>query len=82
MKHTIGEMIFAFALSAVAAVFAGVVGFMGGVFYCDIRFSGEMTQWALVVAPASALVMAVLAFVVVFWKIATYGEAHPSPPDE
>jgi low affinity Fe/Cu permease len=74
MKTTIGENIFATVLASIAAFLAGVVGFVGGIFLCGTLLSGEMTQWALLVAPAAALTVAVAAFVFVFGKIINYGE--------
>jgi hypothetical protein len=79
MKATIGENVFATVLSAIAAVIAALVGFVGGIFLCGWLLSGEMTQWGLIVAPALALVMAVAAFVIVFRKIITYGDSPSGP---
>jgi uncharacterized membrane protein len=73
MKTTFGENIFATVLSGIAAALAGIVGFVGGIFICDWLFAGEMTEWALIIAPATALVMAVISFVIVYRKIITYG---------
>jgi ABC-type multidrug transport system permease subunit len=78
MKTTIGENVFAIVLSGVAAAIAALVGFVGGIFLCEWLFTGEMTEWALIVAPALALVMAVAAFVIVFRKIITYGDPTSS----
>lgn len=82
MKTTTGENIFATVLASVAAFFAGAVGLVGGVFLCEILLSGEMTQWALVVAPAAALILAVAAFVFVFGKIVNYGEQGSKGSEE
>jgi len=79
MKTTSGENVFATVLSGVLAALAGIVGFVGGIFLCQTLLSGEMAEWALVLAPAMALVMAVATFVIVFRKIITYGDP-PSRP--
>jgi hypothetical protein len=78
MKSTAGEIFIAVLMSGVAAVFAAVVGFVGAIFLCSRLFSGEATESALILAPATAVVFAVAVFVFAFWKISTYGEG----PDE
>ena len=80
IKSTFGEYIFASVLSAVAAVFAATAGFVTGILFCEWRFSGEMTEWALVLAPSIALAMAVVAFLIVFRKIIKYGEPTSNQP--
>ncbi len=76
MKSTVGESIVAALISGVAAVIAAIVGFVGEIFICQTLLRGEMTEWALVLAPATALVLAVSVFVIALRKIGTYGE-HP-----
>jgi hypothetical protein len=63
-------------MSSVAAVFAAVVGFVGAILCCSTFLSGEMTEWDLILAPATALIFAVATFIFAFQKITTYGE-HP-----
>lgn len=75
MKRTIGEIIFAIVLSAVAAALAAVAGFVGATFLCAKLLSGEAGEAALVLAPVTALVLAVIAFSICFRKIITYGES-------
>jgi hypothetical protein len=75
MKSTAGESFIAFVMSGVAAVLAAIVGFVGGIFLCQRLLSGEMTEWALILAPATALVFGVVVFVFAFRKISTYGES-------
>jgi hypothetical protein len=69
MGTRLGEIIFATVLSALAAVLAAVVGFVGAIALSSALFSGEATESALVLAPASALGMAVIAFIVSFRKL-------------
>ena len=78
MKSTAGEILVAVLMSGVAAVFAAVVGFVGAIFLCSKLFSGEARESALILAPATALVLAFAVFVFAFRKISTYGEG----PDE
>lgn len=80
MKSTAGETFIAFVVSVVAAVPAAVVGFVGAIFLCEKIFSGEMTEWALILAPATALVFAVAVFVFAFRKISMYGESPDKQP--
>jgi len=76
MKSTVGESIVTVLMSGVAAVIAAVVRFVCAIFLCQTLLRGEMTEWALVLAPATALIFAVTVFVIVLRKIGTYGE-HP-----
>lgn len=80
MKSTVGESFIAFVMSGVAALLAAVVGFVGAIFLCEKLFSGEMTEWALILAPATALVFAATVFVFAFRKISTYGESPDKRP--
>lgn len=73
-QRTIGEIIFAIALSSVAAAIAAVAGFIGAAFLCSKLLSGEAGEAALVLDPAAAVVLAVVAFFICFRKIITYGE--------
>jgi ABC-type multidrug transport system permease subunit len=79
MKSTLGEILFATVLAGVAAALAAVLGFVGGIFLCGRLLSGEMTEWALIVGPALALLMAVGTFVLLFWKIIRYGAPDSLP---
>jgi hypothetical protein len=69
MKSTPGEILFATVRSAFAAVLAGVLGFFGGIFLCERLFTGETTEWGLIVGPCGALVLGAIAFVFTFRKI-------------
>ena len=71
---TVGENIFAIVLSAVAAAIAGIAGFVGATFLCAKLLSGEATEVGLILAPATAFVLAVVVFSICFRKIITYGE--------
>jgi hypothetical protein len=73
--RTIGEIIFAIVLSAVAAAIAAAAGFVGAAFLCAKLLSGEAGEAALILDPATALVLAVVAFFICFRKIITYGES-------
>lgn len=74
-QRTIGEIIFAIVLSGVAAAIAAVAGFVGAAFLCAKLLIGEAGEAALVLDPATALVLAVVAFSVCFRKIITYGDS-------
>ncbi len=80
MKSTAGESIIAFVISVVAAALAAIVGFVGAIFLCGKLLSGEMTEWALILAPATALTFAAAAFVFAFRKISRYGESPDTRP--
>ncbi|MGA9586421.1 MAG: hypothetical protein WBQ95_13900 [Terracidiphilus sp.] len=75
MKSAVSETVFALVMSGVAATFAAAVGFVSGIALSEGFFNGEMTQWALILAPATAVVFAVMSFIFVFRKISTYGES-------
>jgi len=72
---TVGEIVFAIALSSVAAAIAAVAGFVGAAFLCPVLLSGEASEASLVLAPATAAVLAMAAFYVSFRKITTYGQS-------
>ena len=74
-QRTIGEIIFAIVLSAVAAAIAAVAGFVGAAFLCAKLLSGEASEASLVLAPATAVLLAMVAFYICFRKIITYGES-------
>jgi hypothetical protein len=74
-RPTIGEIVFAIVLSLVVASSAAVAGFFGAAFLCAKLLSGESGEAALVLAPATALALAIAAFSICFRKIITYGES-------
>lgn len=73
-RPTIGEIVFALAVSLVVASLAAVAGFLGAAFLCAKLFSGESREAGLVLAPATAIALALAAFSICFWKIITYGD--------
>lgn len=73
-RGTIGEVCFALALSAFAAALAAVAGFVGAIFFCAKLLSGEAREAALILAPATAAGLAVVAFFFCFRKIISHGE--------
>jgi ABC-type multidrug transport system permease subunit len=79
MKSTAGESIIALLISGVAALIAAVVGFVFAIYVCGKLLRGEMGEWALILAPVTAVVSAVAVFVIAFRKIDTYGENPDSP---
>jgi len=74
-QRTIGEIIFAIVLSAVVAAIAAAAGFVGAALLCAKLLSGEASEASLVLAPATAMVLAMAAFYICFRKIITYGES-------
>jgi hypothetical protein len=74
MKSTFGEGFIAVFISGVAAFFAAIAGFVGALYLCARLLSREMSDWALILAPATAVVFAVAVFVFAFRKLSTYGE--------
>jgi hypothetical protein len=71
---TIGELFFAIVLASIAAVLAGISGFVLGIFLCGRFLSGEATESALVVGPTAALLFGSAAFALVFRWIVHYGD--------
>ena len=74
MKSTIGENIVAVLMAGFAAFIAAIVGFVSAIVLCSTFLHGEMTEWDLILAPVTAVVFAVFAFVFAFRKISTYGD--------
>jgi hypothetical protein len=73
-RPTIGEIVFAIVLSLVVASLAAVVGFFGAAVLCAKLLSGESGEAVLVLAPATAFALALVAFSICFQRIITYGE--------
>jgi hypothetical protein len=73
-QRTIGEFVFAIVLSVIAAAIAAVAGFVGAAFLCAKLLSGESGEAALILDPAAALILAVIAFSICLRKIITYGD--------
>lgn len=73
-RPTIGEIAFAIALSLVVASLAALAGFFGAAFLCAKLFSGESREAGLVLAPATAIALALVAFSICFQRIIAYGE--------
>jgi hypothetical protein len=80
MRSTLGESLVAVLMAGVAAFFAAILGFVGAAWFCSALLSGEMGEWGLVVAPPTALIAAIVAFVAVFHKIRSYGDPPHDPP--
>ena len=74
MKATVGETLITVLISGACAFVAAIAGFFGAMALCFTMLSGEMTQWALILSPATALVCAVFVFLIAFRKIVDYGE--------
>lgn len=66
-------------IAGIAAVLAGIAGFVGGIWVCSVVFSGEATESALVIGPATALVFAAAVFIIMFRKMTMFGD---SPDDK
>lgn len=73
LRPTLGESLVSTLIAAVCALIAAAIGFVGGVFLCGWLFTGEMAEWALIVAPVAALVFGVLTFVLVFRSFSRFG---------
>jgi hypothetical protein len=63
VKPTLGETVVAFLAGLLAAVVTALVGGIAAIFACAKLLTGEMSEWALVLGPASATLSAALAFV-------------------
>ncbi len=80
MKSTRGEILVAVLISGVLAVLAAIGGFVAGIFLCRLFFSGESSESALILAPATALLVGAAAFVFAFRKMSSYGERPDGLP--
>jgi hypothetical protein len=80
MQSTVGESFVAILISGVAAALEAVLRFVGAIFLCGMLLRGEMSEWALILAPATAIVLAVAVFLFAFRMITTYGEYPDSRP--
>jgi hypothetical protein len=79
MKSSFGEIFIAFLMAGAAAVLAAGMGFVGAIFLCAKLLSGEGSESALILAPATALILGIAVFVFVFGKVIRYGEDLDSP---
>jgi len=80
MKSATGEIIVAMLIAGPAAVLAATAGFVGGIWICSVVLTGEATESALFVAPATAVVLAIAVFIIVFRKMTTYGDSPDGQP--
>jgi hypothetical protein len=78
VEPTSGELFFAIVLASIAAVLAGIAGFVLGIVLCGRFLSGEATEWGLVFGPVTALLLGSAAFSFVFRWIVHYG----NPPSQ
>ena len=74
MKATVGETFITVLISGALAFVAALAGFFGAAALCFTVLRGEMTQWGLILSPATALVCAVTVFLIALRKIGDYGE--------
>ncbi|HEX4311752.1 MAG TPA: hypothetical protein VHZ25_17100 [Acidobacteriaceae bacterium] len=63
VKPTLRETVVAFLAGLLAAVAAGAIGGIAAMIACFTLLKGEMSQWALVLGPATATFCAALALV-------------------
>jgi len=80
MKSTRGEILVAVLISGVLAVLAAIGGFVAGIFLCRTFFSGESSEFALILVPCTALLVGAAAFVFAFTKTSSYGERPDGLP--
>jgi type III secretory pathway component EscS len=80
MKSTVGETFVAVLMSGAAALLAAICGFVVAIWGCSTFLSGEATEFALILAPVTALSFAVITFVIAFRRITTFGEHPPDLP--
>ena len=62
------------------AVLAAIGGFVAGIFLCRTFFSGESSEFALILVPCTALLVGAAAFVFAFTKTSSYGERPDGLP--
>lgn len=74
-RPTIGEFVFAIVLSLVVVSSVAVAGFFGAAFLCAKLLIGKAGEAALMLAPATALALAMVAFSICFRKIITNGQS-------
>jgi len=74
VQPTGGELMFAICVAAICALLAASIGFVGAIFLCGRLLSGEMTEWALSLAPLTALAFGTIVFVLVFRWTIRYGD--------
>lgn len=73
MKSTVGEIFVALVIAGVAATFAAILGAVATIFFCT-KLPGEASESGLI-APLVGLVIGIVVFVLVFWRIKEYGES-------
>jgi len=68
------ELLIPILLAAVPAALMAIAGFVFGIFLCSWLFTGEATESALIVGPATGLLFGVATFFAVFRWIIHYGD--------
>ena len=69
-----GELLIPILLATVPAALMAIAGFVFGIFLCSWFFTGEATESALIVGPATGLLFGVATFVAVFRWVIHYGD--------
>jgi hypothetical protein len=67
-------------MAAICALIAAAVGFFAGIFLCQRFLTGELTEWALIAGPLTALIFGATVFILVLRWTIRYGE--PQSPEE
>ena len=75
IKPALGETVVALIAGLIAGLLAGVAGGVAASFACSELLAGETGEAALVLAPLTALALAVLAFALTFRWIVRYGNS-------
>jgi ABC-type spermidine/putrescine transport system permease subunit II len=70
---TFGESLVAILLASVASSLSAIAGFVAAIAFCELAFTGESTEFALLLAPLTAIVAGVIVFIVVYRWLVRYG---------
>jgi hypothetical protein len=77
-RHTVGEILLAVLLGAVAAVLAAFAGLVEAIAVGGWLLTGEAAAWSgLRYGPAAAAICSVVAFVLAFRWMLHYGNSSP-----
>jgi len=79
MKSTFGEILFATVLAGVAAAFAAVASLIGVIYLYAWLMGDRIWAAGITVGVGFLLLMPLVVFILVFWKIIHYGAPDSLP---
>jgi len=74
VRATFGESLVAILVASVASFLSAIAGFVSAIAFCGLAFTGEATEFGLLLAPLTAIVAGIIVFIVVYRWLVRYGD--------